>query len=157
MSRTFDVRWRGTHRRVEMRSDGTLVVDGEVATVEPAGPDAWRVSIGGRTSTVLAAGAPGHPWLFHRGTVVRPEIDDPVASSGVRHTAASAIAAPMPASVRAVLVAPGDPVTEGQTLIVLEAMKMELPLRAPADGTVAAVHCAVGDLVQPGTELVELA
>jgi biotin carboxyl carrier protein len=35
-------------------------------------------------------------------------------------------------------------------------MKMELPVRAPGDGVVAAVHCAPGDLVQPGTPLIEL-
>jgi len=38
---------------------------------------------------------------------------------------------------------------------VLEAMKMELPIRAPHDGTIAAVHCREGELVQPGTVLVE--
>jgi biotin carboxyl carrier protein len=35
-------------------------------------------------------------------------------------------------------------------------MKMELPVRAPADGTVKAVHCRPGDLVQPGVPLIEL-
>lgn len=157
MSRTFEVRWRGTSRRVEVGPDGQVAVDGAVAAIEPAGPHAWRVTIDGRTSVVLAAGAPRNPWLFHRGLTIRPEVDDEAGAPRARGAAAGALAAPMPASVRAVLVASGDSVTEGQTLIVLEAMKMELPLRAPADGTVAAVHCAVGDLVQPGTELVELA
>ena len=36
-------------------------------------------------------------------------------------------------------------------------MKMELPIRAPADGTVTALHCREGELVQPGQDLVELA
>jgi biotin carboxyl carrier protein len=40
---------------------------------------------------------------------------------------------------------------------MLEAMKMELPLRAPHDGVVRAVHCTPGQLVQPGIPLVELA
>jgi len=40
-------------------------------------------------------------------------------------------------------------------LIVLEAMKMELPLRAPHDGVIAAVDCREGELVQPGKVLVE--
>jgi len=38
---------------------------------------------------------------------------------------------------------------------VLEAMKMELPLRAPQDGTIAAVHCSEGQLVQPGIVLID--
>jgi biotin carboxyl carrier protein len=41
-------------------------------------------------------------------------------------------------------------------VIVLEAMKMELPIRAPADATVMAVHCREGELVQPDAALIEL-
>jgi biotin carboxyl carrier protein len=48
-------------------------------------------------------------------------------------------------------------ITVGQPLVILEAMKMELPLRAPLEGTVQGVRCAPGDLVQPGTPLVEVA
>jgi 3-methylcrotonyl-CoA carboxylase alpha subunit len=40
---------------------------------------------------------------------------------------------------------------------VLEAMKMELPIRAPREGIIAAVHCEPGELVQPGVALVDLA
>jgi biotin carboxyl carrier protein len=50
----------------------------------------------------------------------------------------------------------GDTVRRGDTVIILEAMKMELPVRAPADGRVTAVHCQPGDLVQPGTALIEI-
>jgi 3-methylcrotonyl-CoA carboxylase alpha subunit len=39
---------------------------------------------------------------------------------------------------------------------MLEAMKMELPIKAPREGVVRAVHCHTGDLVQPGVNLVEL-
>jgi 3-methylcrotonyl-CoA carboxylase alpha subunit len=54
------------------------------------------------------------------------------------------------------LAAPGQTVAEGETVLVLEAMKMELPVRAPRAGIVKAVHCAQGDLVQPGVALVDL-
>jgi biotin carboxyl carrier protein len=47
-------------------------------------------------------------------------------------------------------------VKKGDTLLVLEAMKMELPVRAPGDGTVTAVSCREGELVQAGVVLVEL-
>jgi biotin carboxyl carrier protein len=40
--------------------------------------------------------------------------------------------------------------------VILEAMKMELPIRADTDGTVASVSCKPGDLVQPGVPLVEI-
>jgi biotin carboxyl carrier protein len=70
--------------------------------------------------------------------------------------AAGALAAPMPATVIRILVKPGVVVRKGETLILLEAMKMELPLRSPQDGTVRAVRCQEGELVQPGRVLVDL-
>ena len=63
----------------------------------------------------------------------------------------------MPATVVRIDAAPGNAVRRGDTLIILEAMKMELPVRAPADGKVTAVLCKPGDLVQPGVALVEIA
>ena len=69
---------------------------------------------------------------------------------------AQSISAPMPATVVKLLVKPGDAVKKGDTVVVLEAMKMELPLRAAGDATVTAVHCREGELVQPDTVLVEM-
>lgn len=63
---------------------------------------------------------------------------------------------PMPATVTRVLVARGDAVQAGDILLLLEAMKMEVPLRAPHDGRVDEVRCRVGDLVPPGVPLVVL-
>ena len=60
------------------------------------------------------------------------------------------LAAPMPATVVTVLVDAGHAVKKGDTLVVLEAMKMELPIRALGDGVVKAVHCREGELVQAG-------
>jgi biotin carboxyl carrier protein len=67
-----------------------------------------------------------------------------------------ALASPMPATVAAIAVTPGQDVSQGDVLIMLEAMKMELPIKAPRDGRVKAVACSVGELVQPGIPLVEL-
>ena len=66
------------------------------------------------------------------------------------------ISAPMPATVRRIPVAVGESVTAGQTVLVIEAMKMELPLRAAHAGTVSAIKCIEGELVQPGIILVEI-
>ena len=79
-------------------------------------------------------------------------------SRGLRKKTArpDAMMAPMPATVVKLLVAPGQSVAEGDTVLVLEAMKMELPVRAPRAGVVTAVHCAQGELVQPGVALVAL-
>ena len=62
--------------------------------------------------------------------------------------------APMPGRIVKVLVGEGDEVTDGQVLIVLEAMKMEHSLRAPYDGIVQSVAAASGDQVEAGQVLV---
>jgi biotin carboxyl carrier protein len=68
-----------------------------------------------------------------------------------------AVRAPMPGKVVKVLVKPGDAVTAGQGLCVIEAMKMENELRAPRDGTVAEVAAREGQPVDAGETLVTLA
>ena len=55
--------------------------------------------------------------------------------------------APMPGTIVSVLVQPGAEVKAGQDLVVMESMKLEVTIRAPHDGRIAAVHCAPGDQV----------
>jgi biotin carboxyl carrier protein len=62
----------------------------------------------------------------------------------------------MPATVVKIEVAPGQTVTKDSLLVMLEAMKMELPIRAPRDGRVIAIHCRVGEIVQPGVPLLDI-
>ncbi|MCZ4586740.1 acetyl-CoA carboxylase biotin carboxyl carrier protein subunit [Rhodococcus sp. ACS1] len=61
----------------------------------------------------------------------------------------------MGANVWKILVAPGDRVEEEATLMILEAMKMEIPILAEDAGTIVAVHVAEGDSVASGQPLVE--
>jgi pyruvate/2-oxoglutarate dehydrogenase complex dihydrolipoamide acyltransferase (E2) component len=63
----------------------------------------------------------------------------------------------MPGKVIAVLVKPGEPVTRGAALLILEAMKMEHTICAPYEGTVTAVHFQAGEQVSEGAELLSLA
>ncbi len=63
------------------------------------------------------------------------------------------VLAPMPGRVGRVLVEAGGTVAEGETMLVLEAMKMEHSLRAPIAGTVAAIHVRAGEMVAEGTEV----
>jgi biotin carboxyl carrier protein len=97
-------------------------------------------------------------WVHDDGEVHELEI---AAAGGTRSRLRAAhaadLAAPMPAVVRAVLISAGDTVAKGDVLVMLEAMKMELPVRAPRSGTVAGVRCVPGELVQPGVPLVDLA
>ncbi len=68
----------------------------------------------------------------------------------------SQLTAPMPGRVIARHVNVGDKVNSGQTILVMEAMKMEHAIRAPYDSVVKAIHCKVGEIVSEGVQLVEL-
>ena len=96
-------------------------------------------------------------WVSVNGQVAVFDVESGQSPGTRKKTArADAMMAPMPATVAKLLVAPGQSVAEGETVLVLEAMKMELPVRSPRAGVVKAVHCAQGELVQPGVALVDL-
>ncbi len=63
---------------------------------------------------------------------------------------AQEIRAEMVANVWKIVVTQGDSVADGDTLVILESMKMEIPVLAESDGVVAALHVAEGDVVQEG-------
>lgn len=69
---------------------------------------------------------------------------------------AHTITAEMVASVHSVVVSTGEKVDVGATLLVLESMKMEIPVLAEGSGTVQEVFVAVGDVVQEGDALVSI-
>ena len=107
----------------------------------PTGPwdGAWRLN--------LPPPAPHSP----------PDVDDAAhAATGGGGGEQSALTAPMPGTVIKVLAAPGDRVSHRQTLLVLEAMKMETPVVSPYEAVVRAIHVAEGDRVAGGALLVEL-
>ena len=86
-----------------------------------------------------------------------PDVDELThAAMGAAGGEQSTLTAPMPGTVIKVLASPGDKVAHRQTLLVLEAMKMETPVVSPYDATVRAVHVAEGDRVAGGAVLVEL-
>ena len=130
-----------------------------MTTVTRTGDGVCRVDVDGRQEVVYVAGPHGDRWAFWNGLVFRErDSRDPVsAGATVPRDARQSLTAPMPATVLDVLVSPGTVVKKGATLVIIEAMKMELPLRSAADATVTAVHCKAGQLVHPETVLVELA
>ena len=93
--------------------------------------------------------------LFWRGTAYRLR-EEAEGARAHRSAAAGSLEAPMPGRVIAVKAVPGQAVTRGMELVVVESMKMENAIRAPRDGTVRAVAAKVGDMVGPGAVLVEL-
>jgi len=129
-----------------------------MARVIAIGNGMYRVDAEGRVETVYVAGPAHDRWAFWNGRVfrmdARPERSS--VSRAERTSSRQILTAPMPATVIAISVASGDAVRKGQTVLLLEAMKMELPIRAPADGRVTGVKCHVGELVQGDQALVEL-
>ena len=84
------------------------------------------------------------------GQVVAPT------TASVKATSSNAVAAPLSGSVARILVEEGQDITEGEVLLVLEAMKMETEITAPRAGKVAAILVVKGDAVAGGEALVEI-
>ena len=124
-------------------------------TVTPLGAGLYRVDDGTRSWTVAVAGPPDNRWVWVDGQVAK--LDPPTTTRSRGRATRDELSAPMPATVVKVMVDVGATVQRGDTLLMLEAMKMELPVRAPRDGQVKAIHCKAGELVQPGSHLLELA
>lgn len=148
--------------------------------------DADQVRVDGLPVTAYLTGSPGTPmlrlqlddaahelavagrtaagWqLIDRGTVRDVEAVDErtrhirsLAGVAAASTGGGVIKAPMPGMVIRVLVGEGDAVVAGQGLVVLEAMKMENELKAPAAGVVRVVRATPGTAVEKGSVLVEL-
>jgi biotin carboxyl carrier protein len=143
--------------KVELLDDGQPVrarVDQQDLVVVPDGAGIVRIE-SERNTTAWTVAVGDVRWVFVDGVVY--ELTEARPSERPRRSSHhGSLTAPMPATVRRVLVKPQDTVRRGESLVILEAMKMELPVRATTDATVRAVLCREGELVQPGVPLVEL-
>lgn len=155
--------------RHEVQLDGGRAeVGGSVTTaalLEVAGSPVHVVTVGGRQyqAVVKREGPKGRYVLWMDGW--RFELDALDARArAIRDLSAAAagaqgpapVVAPMPGLIVRLHVQVGDRVEAGQPVVVMEAMKMENELRAPAAGVVRAVHAETGKAVEKGTVLVEL-
>ena len=87
------------------------------------------------------------------GAAQRLRLHDPLDVGDIDAASVGAVTAPMPGKIIQVLVAAGAAVAKGRGLVILEAMKMEHTIAAPADGTVGRINFSVGDQVQEGVVL----
>jgi biotin carboxyl carrier protein len=125
-----------------------------VQVIRVAGNDA-EIDVDGKRHFVPFVVAGGKVQFAFDGEIYTVEVAERGGRARTRHHDHS-LEAPMPGLVLKVLFAPGDKVEKGQQLIILEAMKMEHAVLAPRDGTIAAVNCREGEMVQPGVDLVTL-
>ena len=146
-----------------VRIDGGPWLDAELLDV-PGSPT-QRLRVGPATyEIVVRRGAERghHTVVLHGQRFVVEALDEH--ARAIRSLARAAavpagptlLRAPMPGLIVRVTVAPGDVVQPGQGLVVIEAMKMENELVAPAGGTVRAVRVTPGRAVEKGTVLVEV-
>ncbi|MFN8374371.1 MAG: biotin/lipoyl-containing protein [Anaerolineae bacterium] len=118
----------------------------------------WHITTEAGRSAAYTAAQGDKRFVVTGGTACELRIPDERAARRKRSAGdhGAALTAQMPGQVRALLVSEGQSVTRGQTLVVLEAMKMEIRVTAPADGQVNRINVREGDVVERGQTLVEI-
>jgi len=144
--------------------DGALqlaLVDGDVQVAGPLSfadtPQGIDIQFAGQrmVAAVYAQGELDHVFTAHGATQILSI--DLLAHAGEAQAEGGRLTAPMPGKVVSFAVKAGDKVSKGQPLAVMEAMKMEHTIAAPADGTVQELLYAPGDQVSEGAELLKIA
>ena len=141
----------------DSRNGYVMTVDGQATRVdgELGENGSLRADLGGTriAATVVAAGERRHAFLHGRAYIFA--CVDPLYHAGEGGGAEGGLVAPMPGKVIALVAPVGAKVEKGAPLLILEAMKMEHTITAPANGTVKSFCFGVGDQVGDGAELVE--
>ncbi len=134
-------------------------VDGQIYACEVLDSQPGMISLrfAGRPLTLYWAADGGDRWLSLDGCTYHLERPTPRAARREGEAGGGqAVRAPMPAQVRAVQVGEGDAVEKGQTLLLLEAMKMEIRVKAPIAGQVARLLVSAGQTVDKDQLLAEI-
>ena len=152
----------GTHEVEVVPTGGGFIVRSggreiDVRAVELGG-GRLELALPGRTVTLHAAVDGETRWIAFKGRTyeLRRETTSHSRRAGAADAGEGVLRAPMPGQVRSIEVAAGDAVQKGQTLLLLEAMKMEIRIQSPLDGTVAALPVAEGDQVEREQVLIEI-
>lgn len=138
-------------------SRATVTIDGRdhLASLRPAG-DASELTFGSRTERVWAVVDGDTVWVHAFGRAWELSVVDPVERALAGGGSEDVSLAPMPGTVITVAVAPGDAVSAGQQLVVIESMKMQSEIVAVRDGVVEQVFLVVGETFDRGAPLVSL-
>jgi len=144
--------------KVWTQADGWRVQCDDAApatVVGTADAQTLAVQLGGRRWSLQLLRDDDQLFLFGADGQHRFTLHDPVAGSDTASADAGSLLAPMPGRIVATLAPAGTQVKRGTPLVVLEAMKMEHTLQAPADGTVKGYRAKAGDQVGDGAVLVD--
>ncbi len=156
----FEVRGQLHEISLERQGSGYRAsVDGQPYELEVLDDQPGQVSLrfDGRPLTLYWAADGVDKWVSLNGCTYRLERPTPRGARASGDTGAGQVVrSPMPAQVRAVQVEVGEAVQQGQTLLLLEAMKMEIRIKAPAAGTVARLLVKTGDTVEKDQVLAEI-
>lgn len=125
-------------------------------TGKPAGSDRVEIALNGAEERLAARKAGEAVHVVRKGTTYSFRILDPLAVAEADMEGPGQVTAPMPGAVTDVKVAEGETVEKDQPLLIMEAMKMELTIRAPRAGTVETLTVATGDQVSEGAELLRI-
>lgn len=148
---------------IEVNRDGEVVIDGESYPIDLRAIDDETFSLimehASHEALVELAGDEVHVML--NGRLYQVQVLDerarrlaPAGGGGALHAGEVVVKSPMPGLIVAVPVAEGEVVKKGQTVVVLESMKMENELKAPRDGTVASIKVAPRQNVEQHQSLV---
>ena len=161
MQYSYDYNGQTYTLNLERQTDGTYQAKiGDqtlIFTATPANAGTWLLSMDGRQVEVnaLAAGETRFVQVAGQQYTLTTADGSPKRRRS-RGTGSGELNAQMPGQVREVRVQVGDVVKAGDTLLLLEAMKMEIRVTAPADGTVKQVYVEAGAVVERGQRLVEV-
>jgi len=135
-----------------------IAVNGSVAIAQGSLDDKKIIAeIDGHRHTATLSHHAGHYTLFTAQDTIEFELASPDLGDDESLTSKGEFAAPMNGTVVEVFVSAGSTVTKGDSLVVMEAMKMQHTIKAPSDGTIEDVFCAKDELVDGGTELLSFA
>lgn len=123
-------------------------------------PNEFSILLGKKNTKAYVAGANDSLFVFIDGHVIqlkKPGSDNSgYGGTGGEFGVKDEVSTPMPGKVVKVLVKQGDKVSAGQSLVIVESMKMENEIKSPADGEVISVNFKDGDLVEPGQPIIKL-
>jgi biotin carboxyl carrier protein len=160
MTHTFQFNDQTYAVRLEPQPDGSYqaTINDQTLIVRATrlNDESWLLESDGNRVVVHTAAKNNDRFVHIEGRLWTLSVPDARASRRKSSRSGGDLTAQMPGQVVETLVSDGESVVSGQTLVILEAMKMEIRIAAPADGVVKKVLVSQGDIVDRGQPLIEM-